>query len=286
MTMSGNVENNMLTIEKEFMLTERFTTMDKTVEDVIEFLDSRHESFRSVGYEAASMQIALSALNGSDEMERWKDFHTRARPMHTLHLDIGVGWASARIGKVHPHLVETPALSPLMVMDGVGYFHGTYKVRKSLKEQLTPNYVTVRQMDGFDQGIGRRIWYHVRGDIGRAVDIIHSFPTPRQASLWRGLGIACGYVGGLKPDELTLLRKKADSNFRYLGTGVIIAAFSRTISKTVTSDIVRICEIYGIPLPDTNHEITLQMKQLLTSNGSHESELIDLLTKQLYPSMP
>ena len=134
---------------------------------------------------------------------------------------------------------------------------------------MVPEEIAGQDMQGFDQGLGRRLWYMANGEVDKVSQLIQSFPSSRHPDLWRGVGIACGYVGGSKPSELEYLSVASGAWKQQLCTGIALAAFSRSTSKCETNDIAIACRILcnitmeeiedfkskltDLPDPDTKH---------------------------------
>ena len=112
-------------------------------------------------------------------------------------MDIGLGWAFAKTEiSPTPYLESLHRVMNRMVFDGMGYYYGLFKGRKTVKNQLIPEGIEEQELHGFDQGLGRRLWYISKGEVNELVQLIQPFHFSRHADLWRGVGIACGYVGG------------------------------------------------------------------------------------------
>ncbi len=236
--MTSQVASNMDYIQKIFLDIQEQLMLAYDLDALIDFLDKESPTFRSIAYESASLQIATRSLNVHKDLEQWHAFYRRADKAHTFHLGIGLGWALAK-AEISP----TPfldALDPwvkLMVYDGMGYFYGLFKGRKTIKSHLVPAEISGEALHGFDQGLGRRLWYNAMGDVRALTELIHTFPASRHADLWRGVGIACGYVGGLEEKDLVKLRSFSAENQKSLSRGVSLAAMCRTASGSITPDI-------------------------------------------------
>ena len=112
-----------------------------------------------------------------------------------------------------------------------------------MKSQLVPGGISARELHGFDQGLGRRLWYISKGEVNELVQLIQSFHSSRQADLWRGAGIACGYVGGCGEEHLKQLLIFSAGFSKELCRGVKLAAISRKASNSVWGYIDFACNI-------------------------------------------
>ncbi|MEO7044384.1 MAG: DUF1702 family protein [Ferruginibacter sp.] len=252
MNLHNTVAGNMEYIQKVFVGVQVYMQQHHGLEELIAFLDAEPPVFRSVAYEAASMEMALPELYSGKVLDNWKEFYKRSEKAHKFHIDIGLGWAFAKTEispKLYPEFLH-PYI-PLMIYDGIGYYNGLFKGRKTVKSQLIPDGIKGRELHGFDQGLGRRFWYISKGDVNELVQLIQPLNLSRHADLWRGVGIACGYVGGCKKEHLERLLICSNEFNNQLCTGIKLAAISRSASDSVSYDIELACNIIcGKPLND------------------------------------
>ncbi len=61
------------------------------------------------------------------------------------------------------------------------------KEEEQSKITLVPQDVTDEDLHGFDQGLGRRLWYISKGEVSVLTKLIHPFHSLRQYDLWREL---------------------------------------------------------------------------------------------------
>ena len=258
-------------IQKVFLSVQDYMQKNHELEELIAFLDSEPPEFRSVAYESASMEIGLRELSGGQELNNWKKFYQRSSMAHTFHMDIGLGWAFAKAEISPTPYLESlhPLMSP-MVFDGMGYYHGLFKRRRTVKSQLVPEGTEGHELHGFDQGLGRLLWYMSKGEVDELVQLLQPFHFSRHPDLWRGVGIACGYVGGIEKENLERLLICSTEFNKQLCAGVTLAAISRSASNSVTKDIDLGCKIIcGKPLKDV-----LSLKTSLNKQFNSELEII------------
>ncbi len=250
--MPNEVEKRMGYIQKVFLGVQDYMQKNRDPHELIIFLDSEPPEFRSVAYESASMEIGLKDLLQGRQLNEWMKFCSLSKEKHSFHLEIGLGWAFAKAEIApSPYLELLAPPMQWMVFDGIGYYYGLFKGRRTVKNHQVPETINGEQLHGFDQGLGRRLWYICKGEVNGLVQFIQSFPSPRHPDLWRGAGIACGYVGGSEKTNLELLVAHSAGFKQQLCTGVALAALSRNLSDTVTRDIELACEIIcGIPLQE------------------------------------
>src|ERR1044071_7369080 len=66
----------------------------------------------------------------------------------------------------------------------------------------------------------------------------------RSIDLWRGVGIACSYVGGSDENILRKLFSSAQKNYVQLSIGAAMVAKSRTHANSITKDIELACNVW------------------------------------------
>ena len=279
MNLPNNVPGKMEYIQKVFLGVQDYMQKNHGLEEVIAFLDAEAPEFRSVAYESASMEIGLQELSGGKELNYWKKFYQRSAKAHTFHMDIGLGWAFAKSEiSPTPYLESLHQVMRWMVFDGMGYYHGLFKGRRTVKNQLVPAGIEMQDLHGFDQGLGRRLWYISKGEVNELIKLIQPFHLSRHADLWRGVGIASGYVGGNEKTNLEQLLTCSAGFKQQLCTGVTLAAISRSASNSVTGDIESACEIIcGRTLSDVLSLETGIRKQFISVSGNIYLDLVSQL---------
>lgn len=252
MNLPDSVAGKMEYIQKLFLAVQNYMQQDHDSEELMSFLDAEAPEFRSVAYESASMEIALQELSRGKELNNWKKFYQHKANLHTFHMDIGLGWAFAKTEiSAIPYLELLHPATPWMIFDGVGYYHGLFKGRATVKSQLVPAAIEKNALPGFDQGLGRRLWYICKGKAIELMELFRPFHLSRHADLWRGVGIACGYVGGNNKSDLEILLDYSTEFKDQLRIGVSFAAISRRASNSITPDVELACEIIcGKPLQE------------------------------------
>ncbi len=240
MSISKDVSERMDYIQKTFVETQRLFEKKQDTGNLISLLNTYDPEYRSVAYESASMEIGSIDLKEGLEMKNWKRFRQQSGKEHFFHVDIGLGWAFAKSGMQPDSYFES--LTPVcrnMVFDGIAYYNGLFKIRSTIRNQEIPSSIQEEDLHGFDQGLGRRLWYLAKGEVDALVDLLRAFPQKRQPDLWRGIGIACGYVGGTAKEDLEFLLNSSSSFRKQLRRGIVLATISRLASDSVTRDIER-----------------------------------------------
>lgn len=158
MNLHNSISANMEYIQKTFLGVQDYFQEDHELDELITFLNAEPPAFRSVAYESASMEIGLQELSSGRDLNNWKIFYQRSASAHTFHMDIGLGWAFAKtessptskLGSMGPVMLS-------MIYDGMGYYNGLFRGRRTVKNQIVPEEINEKTLHGFDQGLGRRM---------------------------------------------------------------------------------------------------------------------------------
>ncbi len=215
-----------------------------SLDEKISFLDNEALEYRSIGYESGAFEIAYQDLKAGLPLDMYHELYAEKGNLHPFHLQIGLGWAFAK-AELWPetYVNPLPNSSLHLVYDGIGYYHALFKARRTVLGQILPNEVSASDRPGYDQGIGRRLWYICKGDVASLLQSIQSFDDYRQGDLWRGVGVACGYVGGSDRAVLEELGRSSANQKAALSTGFALAAYSRVLAGAVTESIALACEV-------------------------------------------
>ena len=235
--MMNETIQNIEKIKSIFLDTQLFYAEHDNMDELIAYLENTESTYRSIAYESASMSIALKDLENNPGLNTWLFFAKVPALAHKAQVYIGLGWAIAKLGI--PFLPVVEKIETRLyhrVADGCGYYDGIFRQRQTVLSQQLPSYLPEAAMPIYNQGIGRSLWYSSNADINKIRSKIESFPTGRQADLWRGIGIAVAYVGGCDDDTLKTLLQYAAVNSIQLACGSALAARSRMEANTMTTD--------------------------------------------------
>jgi len=236
MNIPDNVSDRIEYIQKLFLRVEGCVETINDMDAVIELLEREATEFRSIAYESASMVIGVKDLCNTNTLHNWQQFRDASSGRHSFHVDIGLGWAFAKTGKQpNEFLNKANDVVKGMVYDGIGYYHGLFKGRSAIKKKMIPG--EIEDTNGFDQGLGRRLWYLAKGNVDHLLELLNDFDEPRRGDLWRGAGIACAYVGGNKTAALQHLSNVAGAHKRQLELGIMLAAISRIACNSTNEDV-------------------------------------------------
>jgi hypothetical protein len=203
---------------------------------LVRYLDSIEPQFRSVVYEAASMSRALTSVRQEDDFIIWLSYQGVAKS-HAVQVYIGLGWAMAQQQvPLAPILSKIDALYQARVLDGMGYYDGIFRQRRSIRDKVIPEEIKGDMIHGYDQGIGRSLWYHTKGNVSKVTTLAEGFADTRKADIWRGIGIAVSYVGGFDENMLKEIFKNS--------VGAALLARSRSDAGTANGDSNMACQIW------------------------------------------
>ena len=209
-------------------------------------LDAMDDRFRSIAYEGASMSRGLTDFAHSSELHDWPRYMEHTRP-HTVQVHIGLGWAvGQRQIPVFPILQKIAPIYHARVMDGYGYYDGTFRHRTSIRDKVIAEEIknNMNLMPGYDQGIGRSLWYASKGDITKLTELVNGFDESRRSDMWRGIGIAMAYVGAYDEALLQAVFESAGIYKYQLSVGAALLARSRFDADTANDEADMACRIW------------------------------------------
>lgn len=240
------------------------TLFHSRFEKLVPKLDAYAEELRGFAYEGAG--VGLAAL---DSLLPWRrrtrDFVAGPGARYLFAIYLGAGMALARIHR-NPERFRGRLGDPVfswVVLDGYGFHEGFFAYRRYVTQRAVPAHLVGYARRAFDHGLGRSIWFSTGADVDRVVTTIGTFPRARRVDLWSGVGLACGYTGGVDRSTMERLRAASGDHDSQLALGVVIAARAR----------------HQVGNPARNNEIACQVLCGLTSEEAArlaESVLVDL----------
>lgn len=205
--------------------------------------------FRGFAYEGAGMALALLDTLIPGRRDRLARFLAGPGEAQTYIIYVGAGWVMARL-PVSPERylsrLADPHTDPIMrwlALDGYGFHEGFFHAPRSVARQEVPRRLHGYFRRGFDQGLGRSLWFVEGADVGRLPRTIGAFPAARQPDLWSGLGLACGYAGGRTRSEVEALLAAAGSHAPQLAQGVAFAAKARQRAGSPAAHTELACQV-------------------------------------------
>lgn len=233
------------TIRSIFLETQLFYAGNDDTEVLSAYLENTPAEFRSIAYESASMAIAIKDLEQHGKLNNWLHYVNGPAKAYQAQVYVGLGWAISKLNLPFLPVVEKIETAYYFrVADGCGYYDGSFRHRQTVLSQQLPDYLPEAALPIYDQGVGRCLWYSCLADIDKVKTKIEGFPAERQASLWRGMGIAVAYVGGCEDVYLKMLWQHAGVHGLQLAYGAALANRSRMNAGTITADTDRCSRLW------------------------------------------
>ena len=224
--MEGLVAKRMVQIREVFQEIESWASEKDDFNQIVSHLHSYDGEFKSITYEATSMVLAERDLTNGG-LKTWKSFAYQHGLDHSTQIHIGLGWALAKTNTVFSSIESIlDDYGKYRVLDGAGYYNGVFRGRRAIRNRELPTDIDGFALESYVQGLGRSMWYISKGDVTKTLEMISSFDDQHQPALYRGLGVACAYVGGLSVPELKVLKKQC-THLPQFQTGVLLATKSR-----------------------------------------------------------
>jgi hypothetical protein len=229
-----------------------------SLDDLVRRLEQFPLDLRGYAYEGAAM-----GLTGMDCFIPWKsgfrEFVEGPGAPHVYMVHIGAGEALARLRRKPERFLvrlEDPVLRWL-VLDGYGFHEGFFSPERHVKQQRVPAHLSPFGRRVFDQGVGRSLWFACGAQVDRIAAAISAFPAERRPDMWLGIGVACGYVGGVDRLAIERLRELSGAHWPRLAVGTAFVAKGRHRA--------------GNPIPDTD----LACQVLCGITSVRAAELVD-----------
>ena len=161
--------------------------------------------YKGICYESYSMHLVDHELRNGG-LNSWYEFEKNTPEWFLPFVWIGAGWAFA---KNNAHEIPKHFEDKFPFVDGMGFYYGLFKGRSAIKKQEVPDFLGQSERQCFDVGIGRSLWYSLRGDVSRVAEHANAFDESRLDRIWEGIGVASHYVRGLDDEYRDVLMKHA-----------------------------------------------------------------------------
>jgi hypothetical protein len=199
---------------------------------------------RGFAYEGAAMALSLLDALTPWRRDRFRTLLEGPGSSHVYMLHVGAGWALARL-PWRP-IATLNRLDPLLrwlAVDGYGFHQGYFRWPEFVEARALPRQFTGYARRAFDQGLGRSLWFVEGADVDRIAEHIGSFPEPRQADLWGGIGLACAYAGGMGRTAVRALIERCPCPAQ-LAQGAAFAAKARQRAGNPAAHTDLACEVF------------------------------------------
>lgn len=227
-------------------------------------LDEEPGDLHGFVYEGAAMGLALVDILGRGE--RWRAM-LDAAPRHRYLLLVGAGWAVARLRlRALPGFTRVlDDMSWPLIWDGYGFHEAFFKPERTVRKRIKPR-LSGYALHAADQGIGRALWFIEGASPVRIAATISMFEDERRRDLWSGVGLACGYAGGVSRDAIADLHRLSDRDA--FAQGVVFAAAARERAGNSDDATALACETVCGVTPAAAASIA---NEVLARSNSYES---------------
>jgi F0F1-type ATP synthase membrane subunit c/vacuolar-type H+-ATPase subunit K len=222
--------------------------------------------FQGFAYEGAAMGLTLLDILTPWDRHHLRNFLVGPGAPHAYMIQVGVGWALARLHRpVESWLNRLDPVVKWLALDGYGFHEGYFHWPRYIENQELPRRLNGYACRGFDQGLGRCLWFVKGADVARIAATITAFPVSRQADLWSGVGLACAYAGGVERPAIAALVQAAGAYRPQLAQGVVFAAGTRQKAGNPAAHTELACRVVcGMPLTEAAHLFALTGQNLPT----------------------
>lgn len=258
--MNTIIPSKMENIKTIFQSAQESASKFENISELITVLEATEKEFRPVAYEGAAMTLALKDFSNGDSIINWKRLLDSSKK-YACQIYIGMGWAVGQEKRTSLNFIEELDKNmQFRIWDGCGYFDGIFRQRQTIKGQNRLEYISEKNYNAYDEGLGRSIWYICKGDETKAAEMIQQFSQERHADLWRGLGIACSFVGGFEENALKTLISLSGKHSAQLGVAAALVAESCVEADCLTPDIELANSIFNNLNAEKAMKITLKNK--------------------------
>lgn len=267
---SFRLETVITTVTKGCHITLQTSKSETLVARMHEF----DPELRGFAYEGAG--IGLAAL---DCLLPWKNrikaFIDGPGTPYIYAIHIGAGLALARMRRNPEKFLKR--LDPVVgwiAIDGYGFHQGFFARKHYVEKQIVPKHLSSYGRRTFDHGIGRSIWFVSGANVERVAETLGGFAPERQPDLWSGVGLGCGYTGGVSREALATLQQAAGPHRSQLAVGVAIAAHARLLAGSPAPYAELACEtLCGLSCAEASHLVELAYQDLPTDGARPAYEI-------------
>jgi enediyne biosynthesis protein E3 len=186
-------------------------------------------------HEGVAMGLFTLDLFSIGNKNRLYDFIEGEGRNHAYMSYIGAGIASAIFRNNNFEYFTSKANSEgeSLFLNGIGFYNAYFKPKKTLKEMFIPKSFAGKEayfVEGYDNGIGRAVWFYNSGEPTKIFETVNAFPPERQGAVWAGIGLAATYAGGVSEEKIHLLKRLSGKYAYRLGEGSFLATHTRRLA--------------------------------------------------------
>ena len=251
-----NVRANLEKIGQMFVAGYHAALLDDNPQSLADHLNKTIAiEYQGFAFEGAGMGLTLLDLLPLGRNNRLRTFVDGPGNNHYYMIHVGAGWALARLKRrVDKYLKRCDPVVGWLVVEGYGFHETYFDWPRVLEKQERPKHLQGYAGRVFDQGLGRCLWFVKGSDPDRIAHTIATFPDSRQADIWSGVGLACGYAGGVDADAIQRLATLADVYQTPMAQGAAFAAGARHRAGNPVAHTELACQIlWRSSLAETAH---------------------------------
>ncbi len=224
-------------LQHVFAKAQQWTEQQEQVENVVKELPTHFFDYTAIAFEGAAMQLAIKALRAQEPLTEWQQIATDKNHPYPISSYLGLGMALAQLRlDPSPYVAEADELLGGRIWAGYGYYNNLIRNRSEI-DYLSDQTVTAKAL--YWQGVGRSYWHKSEGDLSKLQDLLKPFQGKPVAALWRGIGIACTYLGIGSNILWKELEKMAGAHRLQLGVGAIVVSASiRLTTRNICHDLL------------------------------------------------
>lgn len=227
-------------------------------------LDAFDVELRGYAYEGSGIGLAAldSFLPWGNRVRAFLD-GPGSTFIYAVPLGAGMGLARLR-RKPEKFLARLDPVLGWLILDGYGFHEGFFASKRALRRQEVPSHLSPYGRRVFDHGLGRSIWFtSSSANVEDIVCTIAGFPQARRADLWSGVGLACGYTGGVDERAIDALKNLVGEYRYHLAMGVAIAANARHTVGNASHYVELACEVLcGLSSAEASRMVDLARENL------------------------
>ncbi len=242
---------------------------DDRLPPLVERLAEVPEERVGFAFEGAAMALSLLDFVQPWRRSRFQDFYHGPGAPHTYLLLVGAGWAMARLPvSMDRTLAKYDPVLCWLALDGYGFHEGFFHCPQAIDAQRVPKRVSGYGARAFDQGVGRSLWFVEGAAPERIATTIGRFGEHRQPDLWSGVGLACGYAGGVDRAAVERLLDLSGTCQADFAQGVAFAAAAREKGGNTIAGTALACEVVWDLGPASVAEIAVSDGENLPPDGA------------------
>lgn len=241
---------------------------ESSLEGLSRRLSTERLEWQGFAYEGAAMGLTVLDAFTPWRRNRLAEFLAGPADPHVYIAHVGAGWALARLPLSPRKLLSR--LSPFLrwlALDGYGFHEGFFNWPRAVTRREVPRRLQGYARRGFDQGLGRSLWFVNGADVELIPKTIASFPAERRSDLWAGLGLACAYAGGRREEEIVRLVASAGEHLPSLAQGVAFATAARARAGNMAAHTELACQVVWARSDSEVTALTLEAQPDLLPDG-------------------